>query len=127
MNYSSAVLARVRAPKFAGALPRDEANVGTGEAGSMDEGTFARIQIRVGGDGRISDAVFKVFGCSAAIASASWVTEQLQGAGVSRVEDLEVLTVVAELQLPMERAQVAGLVVRAAKAALADWQAKQRR
>ena len=76
MNYSSAVLKRVRDPKFAGALPRDEEQVGTGEAGSLDEGTLIRIQIRVGPGGRIVDAVFKVFGCSAAIASAGVVAER---------------------------------------------------
>ena len=126
MKYSPAVLERVREPKFAGALPRDEANVGTGEAGSLDDGTFVRIQIRVNADAYISDAVFKVFGCSAAIASASWVTERLQRARANDVADLETMTVVAELQLPVERAHTAGLAVRAAKAAVADWRDKQR-
>ena len=32
MNYSPAVLERVRDPRFAGALPREDADVGTGEA-----------------------------------------------------------------------------------------------
>ena len=125
MNYSAAVLDRVRDPKFAGALPRDDKSVGTGEAGTLDEGTMTRIQLRVGEDGRISDAVFKVFGCSAAIASASLVVEQLQGAPPSRVRALEALMVAAELELPMERAHVAALAVRAATAALEDWERKQ--
>ena len=126
MKYSPAVLERVREPKFAGALPRDEVNVGTGEAGSLDEGTFVRIQIRVNADAHISDAVFKVFGCSAAIASASWVTERLQRARAIDVEELDAMTVVAELELPIERAHIAGLAVRAAKAAVADWRERRR-
>ena len=125
MNYSAAVLERVRNPKFAGALPREAADVGTGEAGSLDEGTMTRIQIRVGANGRISDAVFRVFGCSGAIASASLVAEQLQGAPVSVVRDLDAMTITAELQLPMERARVAGLAVRAAQAAIDDWERKR--
>lgn len=125
MQYSPAVLERVRDPKFVGALPRDEAAVGTGEAGSLDEGTMTRIQIRVAPDGRVSDAVFKVFGCSAAIASASLVAERLQGANVNVAREMDALTVVAELELPMERAYVAGLAVRAARAAADDWQRKQ--
>jgi NifU-like protein involved in Fe-S cluster formation len=125
MNYSAAVLDRVRDPKFAGALPRDEKSVGTGEAGTLDEGTMTRIQLRVGDNGRISDAVFKVFGCSAAIASASLVVEQLQGESPGRVREIEALMVAAELELPMERAHVAALAVRAAKAALEDWERKQ--
>ena len=125
MQYSPAVLERVRDPKFVGALPRDEEAVGTGEAGSLDEGTMTRIQIRVAPDGRVSDAVFKVFGCSAAIASASLVAERLQGANVNLAREMDALTVVAELELPMERAHVAGLAVRAARAAADDWQRKQ--
>jgi nitrogen fixation NifU-like protein len=125
MNYSAAVLDRVRDPKFAGALPRDEQSVGTGEAGALDQGTMTRIQLRVGDHGRITDAVFKVFGCSAAIASASVVVEQLHGALPSRVGELEALIIAAELELPIERAHVAALAVRAAKAAIADWERKQ--
>jgi nitrogen fixation NifU-like protein len=125
VKYSTAVLERVREPKFAGALPRDEVNVGTGEAGSLDEGTMARIQIRIGDRRRITDAVFKVYGCSAAIASASLVAERLQGASIDEARGLEPLSIVAELQLPMERAHVAGLAVRAAYAAIEDWSKKQ--
>jgi NifU-like protein involved in Fe-S cluster formation len=125
MRYSPAVLERVRDPKFAGALPRDERHVGTGEAGTLDAGTMTRIQIRVDPDSfRISDAVFKVFGCSAAIASASLVAERLQGVAVSEARAIEAIAVVAELQLPMERAHVAALAVRAAQAALDDWERK---
>ena len=86
MNYSPAVLDRVRDPKFAGALPKDAPDVGTGEAGTLDEGTMARIQLRVDPRRRtFADAWFKVFGCSAAIASASLVTEQLAGRLARRV------------------------------------------
>jgi nitrogen fixation NifU-like protein len=125
MNYSSAVLERVRDPRFAGALPRDEVHVGTGEAGSLDEGTMTRIQIRVATDGRIVDAVFKAFGCSAAIASACLVAERLQGATVNAARELDALNITAELELPIERAQVAGMAVRAAQAAVDDWRRKQ--
>jgi nitrogen fixation protein NifU and related proteins len=127
MNYSPAVLARVRDPKFAGALPRDEGSVGTGEAGKLEEGTMTRIQIRVGNDGRITDAVFKVFGCSGAIASASLVAERLQGAPIDAAREIDALRVIAELQLPIERAHVAALAVRAAQAAIVDWERKHDR
>jgi NifU-like protein involved in Fe-S cluster formation len=126
MKYSPAVLDRVRDPKHAGALPREERHVGTGEAGTLDEGTMTRIQVRVDpATFRIADAVFKVFGCSAAIASASLVAERLQGARVSEARALEALSVAAELQLPIERAHVAGLAVRAAQSALDDWEKKK--
>ena len=79
MDYSAEVLARCREPRRAGTLPADDAAVGTGTAGTLDEGTVTRVQVRIAG-GVIADARFKVFGCSAAIASASLVTDRLVGA-----------------------------------------------
>jgi nitrogen fixation NifU-like protein len=126
MNYSPAVLDRVRDPKHVGWMPRDAADVGTGEAGTLERGTMTRIQVRVDdAHARVDDAVFKVFGCSAAIASASLVTERLRGAPLSAVQDLEPLAIVAELELPMERAHVAALAVEAARAAVRDWERKR--
>jgi nitrogen fixation NifU-like protein len=126
MNYSIAVLERVRDPKFVGWLPRDAPDVGTGEAGSLDGGTMTRIQLRIDpATRRIDEAVFKVFGCSAAIASASLVAERLHGATLDQGRELEGLAVVAELELPIERAGVAALAVEAAKAAIVDWERKR--
>ncbi len=65
-----------------------------------------------------------MFGCSAAIASASLVAERLQGASLDQARRLEAVSVAAELQLPIERAHVAALAVRAARAALDDWEMK---
>ncbi len=128
MEYSPAVLARVRDPKYAGWLPRDSADVGTGEAGTLERGTVTRIQIRIDpATGRIGEAVFKVFGCSAAIASASLVTERLHGATVEQARGMEPLAIVAELELPVDRAGVASLAVEAARSAIEDWKRKHDR
>lgn len=127
MNYSPAVLERVRAPRHVGWLPRDAADVGTGEAGVLDGGTLTRIQVRIDrATRRIDEAVFKVFGCSAAIASASLVTERLQGAALDTAREMDALAIVAELELPLERAGVASLAVDAAKRAIEDWERKDK-
>ena len=73
---------RACATRSASACCRTAPDVGTGEAGTLDEGTVVRIQVRVDGD-RIAEARFKVFGCSAAIASASLVAEWLEGAPIA--------------------------------------------
>jgi nitrogen fixation protein NifU and related proteins len=128
VRYSPAVLERVRDPKHVGWMPRDAADVGTGEAGSLERGTMTRIQVRVdAASAHVREAVFKVFGCSAAIASASLVTERLQGATVAAAESMDALTVVAELELPVERAGVAALAVEAARHAIEDWKRKHDR
>lgn len=128
MEYSAAVLARVRDPKHVGWMDKDAGDVGTGEAGSLEGGTLTRIQVRVDGvRGRIDEAVFKVFGCSAAIASASLVAERLRGAALDEAREMEAAAVAAELELPMERAGMAALAVAAAKGAVADWERKHDR
>ena len=69
---------RVREPQRAGALAATATDVGTGEVGNLDAGTVTRMQVRVDAAIAIVDARFKVFGCSAAIASASFVAERLR-------------------------------------------------
>ena len=125
MTDSEAVIARARDPQRAGWMARDAPNVGTGEAGSIDSGTMTRIQVRIDpASRRIEEAVFKVVGCDAAIASASLVAEWLEGAAVDAVGDMELFAIVAELQLPMERAGVAALAVEAARRAVKDCERK---
>lgn len=125
MDYSAEVLARCRDPRRAGTLPQDDTAVGTGTAGTLDEGTVTRVQVRVGADGVIADARFKVFGCSAAIASASLVADRLVGATPDEVGRLDAATVVAALALADEKRPMAALAVTAARLALADFQAKR--
>ena len=117
MKYSDEVLRRVRELERVGALEGDQ--VGTGEVGSLDEGTVVRIQVKRDGD-RIAEARFKVFGCSAAIASASLVTEWLDGAAIAETMALTAEQVVQTLELAPEREHVARMVVEAARRAVAD-------
>ena len=117
MRYSEEVLDRVRNPQRAGGL--DGAQVGTGEVGTLDEGTVVRIQVRKSGD-RITEARFKVFGCSAAIASASLVAEWLEGAAIAEATRLTPERVVQVLGLPAERAYVAEMAVEAGLKAVTE-------
>jgi nitrogen fixation protein NifU and related proteins len=119
MKYSAAVLERIREPRCAGTLGSGDGNVGTGEAGSLSTGTLIRVQVRVEAD-RIADARFKAFGCTAAIASASFVAERLQGMPVAEGRALTSRVVIDELALPPERAYVAAIAVEAAHAAIDD-------
>ena len=117
MKYSDEVLRRVRQPQRAGAL--DGEHVGTGEVGTLDEGTVVRIQVRTSGD-RIAEARFKVFGCSAAIASASLVAEWLEGAAIEEASSITPERVMQMLQLVPEREHVARMAVEAGFKAIDD-------
>jgi NifU-like protein involved in Fe-S cluster formation len=117
MRYSEEVLSRVREPQRAGTLSGSD--VGTGEVGTLDEGTVVRIQVRKVRD-RIAEARFKVFGCSAAIASASLVAEWLEGAAIDEAGTLTPERVVQKLELAPERAYVARMAVEAGRKAIDD-------
>ena len=115
MKYSDEVLRRVRDPQRVGSLEGD--HVGTGEVGTLDEGTVVRIQVRREGD-RIVEARFKVFGCSAAIASASLVAEWLDGAAIDEASTMTTDRVVRQLELAPEREYVARMAIEAGSKAV---------
>jgi NifU-like protein involved in Fe-S cluster formation len=115
LKYSDEVLRRVRVLERVGTL--DGAHVGTGEVGTLDEGTVVRIQVVRSGD-RIAEARFKVFGCSAAIASASLVAEWLDGAAIDEATAVTAERIVQQLQLAPERAHVARMAVEAGQRAV---------
>lgn len=125
--YSEAVRARCREPRRAGGWPDDTRDVGTGERGSLTSGALTRVQVlvREGAD-VIDDARYRVFGCSAALASASWVADALVGQRLSEVRRLAPDTVVRELDLPADKVAMAALATGAAQAAVADWERRQR-
>ena len=124
--YSEAVKARCREPRRAGGWPDGEAHVGTGSAGSLDAGAWTRLQVRmsVAGDA-VEDARFRVFGCSAAVASASFVADAVVGASPERVRAIEAGTVIEALQLSEDKRAMALLATCAARDAVADWEQKR--
>ena len=118
MGYSEEVLRRVREPQRVGSLTAG-AGVGMGESGTLEQGTVTRMHVRVSGQ-TIVEARFKVYGCSAAIASASLVAEWLEGVSVDAAKALTPERIVAELGLAPEREYVARMAVEAARGALAN-------
>ncbi len=122
MRYSDQVLKRVREPQRVGTLPAG-AGVGTGASGTLDEGTVTRIDVRLSGQ-TIVEARFKVFGCSAAIASASLVAEWLEGASLDEAKGLTAERVTQALQLAHERAPMARRAVEAAQRAISAAETK---
>jgi NifU-like protein involved in Fe-S cluster formation len=117
VRYSDEVLRRVRDLERAGSMSGD--HVGTGEVGTLDEGTVVRIQVRADGD-RIAEARFRVFGCTAAIASASLVAEWLEGAAIDEAGKVTAERVVQRLGLAEERHHVARMAVEAGLKAVED-------
>jgi len=120
-SYSEAVRARCRDTRRAGGWPDGAAHVGTGATGSLDAGVWTRLQVH-GVDGVIDDARFRVFGCSAAVASASCVADAVVGVTPEVARALEGRVVADALALPAEKYAMAAMAVEAAHAAVDDWQ-----
>src|SRR5271155_1926645 len=63
-------------------------------------GDVMKLQIRVDGNGRISDVKFKTFGCGSAIASSSYMTERVKGLTLDEAAAIKNTDVAKELCLP---------------------------
>ena len=120
-GYSAEVRRRCDRLDRAGGWPESDPRVGTGVVGSLEAGTMMRLQVRLAeGDDRIEEARFKVFGCSAAIASASLAADRLGGAALAAAVGLDAAELATALALPDDKRAMAEQAVTAARAAIDD-------
>lgn len=123
LAYSDAVKSRCREPHRAGTWPASTPHVGTGAGGSLEAGALARVQVRLSADGAVvEDARFTAFGCSAVVASASYVADRLVGAPTTVARAVDPSDVVDALGLPENKRAMARLATDAARAAVEDWE-----
>ncbi len=125
--YSDEVMDHFRRPRNVGSLDGEAPDVGTGVASADDCGDVVRLQLRFGTDGRVGKAVFKSFGCSAAIAAGSWATVWLTGRGEAEAAAMGDGLAAAELRLADDKRHCSALAARAAREAVADWRQKRSR
>ena len=124
MAYSEKVIDHYQNPKNVGTLDKSSKNVGTGLVGAPECGDVMRLQIEVDGEGLITDAKFKTFGCGSAIASSSLATEWLKGKTVDQALAIDNMAIVEELNLPPVKIHCSVLAEDAIKAAINDYREK---
>ena len=124
MQYSDKVMDHFTNPRNVGALDEDSPNVGTGVVGSPECGDVLKLQIEVDEGDRIIDTKFKTFGCAAAIASGSLVSEWLMGKTVDEASALKNTVLADELGLPPIKVHCSMLAEDAVKASIEDWKSK---
>jgi len=120
--YSEKVMDHFQNPRNVGEIP--DAN-GIGVEGNARCGDIMKIWIKVEDD-RIVDIKFKTFGCAAAVATSSMITELVKGKTLAEAEAVTNQAVADALDgLPPIKMHCSNLAADALKAAIADYRAKQ--
>ena len=118
MNYSDKVLDHFMNPRNVGELENPD---GVGQVGNINCGDIMRMTIKVV-DNRISAIRFKTFGCGAAIAVSSMVTEMVTGKTLEESVTVNRDDVARALDgLPDKKLHCSNLGTDALKAAINDY------
>lgn len=121
--YSEKVMDHFRNPRNVGELLDAD---GIGTVGNPVCGDMMAISIKVK-DNRIADIKFKTFGCGAAIATSSMVTELAKGKTLEEAEKITRQNVVDALEgLPPIKMHCSNLAADALRAAIQDYRKKQK-
>ena len=126
MPYSPKVLDHYENPRNVGSFDKNDTSVGTGIVGAPECGDVMKLQLRINAEGVIEDAKFKTFGCGSAIASSSLATEMVKGKTLDEALQIKNTEIVQELALPPVKIHCSVLAEDAIKAAILDYQEKQK-
>ena len=121
--YSAKVMEHFQNPRNVGEIKDAD---GVGEIGNAVCGDIMKLYIKVK-DNRILDAKFKTFGCGAAIATSSMVTELVIGKTLEEAEKISKETVAEALDgLPPIKMHCSNLAADALHKAIEDYRNKER-
>ncbi|NLJ34331.1 MAG: Fe-S cluster assembly scaffold protein NifU [Firmicutes bacterium] len=121
--YNEKVMEFFMNPKNIGEIENPD---GVGEVGNPRCGDIMRITIKVEDD-RLVDVKFKTFGCAAAIATSSMITEMAVGKTIKEALALTNRSVADALDgLPPIKMHCSNLAADALHAAIKDYQEKSR-
>jgi len=120
--YSEQVMDHFRNPRNVGAI---ESADGVGKVGNPVCGDIMELTIKVK-DNVIEDAKFRTFGCGAAIATSSMVTELVKGKTIEEALDVSNKAVAEALGgLPPVKMHCSVLAEQALRSAIEDYRKKQ--
>ncbi len=122
--YSEKVMDHFMNPRNVGEIENPD---GVGEEGNPTCGDVMRISIKVEGD-RIIDAKFKTFGCGAAIAVSSMITEMVKGKTLDEALSISKQNIADELGgLPAQKLHCSVLGSDALRMAIEDYRSRQKK
>ncbi len=121
--YSDVVMDHFMHPRNVGEIENPD---GIGEEGNPVCGDMMTFYIKVK-DNRLEDVKFKTFGCGAAIAVSSMVSEMAKGKTIEEVLKITPQSVADMLQgLPKNKFHCSNLGAQALHKAIEDYQSKQK-
>ncbi|MFA5317801.1 MAG: Fe-S cluster assembly scaffold protein NifU [Dehalococcoidales bacterium] len=121
--YNQKVMDHFSNPRNVGEIPDAD---GIGEEGNPVCGDMMTFYIKVK-DNRLEDVKFKTFGCGAAIAVSSMVSEMAMGKTLEEALKITPRSVADELEgLPKNKFHCSNLGAQALEKAIKDYQAKQK-
>ena len=122
--YSEKVMEHFKNPRNVGEIKNPD---GIGHVGNPVCGDIMELYIKVN-DGTIIDAKFKTFGCGAAIATSSMVTEMVKGKSIDEALKISNQTVAEALDgLPPIKMHCSVLAEEALKSAIEDYLRKSKK
>jgi nitrogen fixation NifU-like protein len=122
-QYSQKVMDHFRNPRNVGEIENPD---GVGHVGNPVCGDIMELYIKVN-DGTIVDAKFKTFGCGAAIATSSIVTELVKGKDINEALKISNKAVAEALDgLPPLKMHCSVLAEEALKSAIEDYLARHK-
>lgn len=120
--YSEKVMEQFRNPRNMGEIPDAD---GVGTVGNPVCGDMMTVYIKVK-DNRIDDIKFKTFGCGAAIATSSMVTELAKGKTLEEARKISRSDVADSLGgLPKVKMHCSNLAADALRAAIEDYEKRK--
>lgn len=127
MAYSAKLLDHYENPRNVGSFDADDsAEIGTGMVGAPACGDVMKLEIKVNDDGVIEEARFRTYGCGAAIASSSLMTELVKGKTLDQALAIKNEEIVKELELPPVKIHCSLLAEEAIEAAVNDYRSKNK-
>tara|TARA_B100001094_G_scaffold331387_1_gene399498 strand:+ start:5654 stop:6037 length:384 start_codon:yes stop_codon:yes gene_type:complete len=127
MAYSKKVIDHYENPRNVGSLDQDDPHVATGMVGAPACGDVMKLQLKINDNGVIEDAKFKTYGCGSAIASSSLVTEWVKGKTLEEAGQISNSAIAEELALPPVKIHCSILAEDAIKAAIDDYNNKNKK
>jgi nitrogen fixation NifU-like protein len=116
--YSQKVMEHFTNPRNVGEIPNAD---GIGEVGNTQCGDVMRIYLDIEDD-IIKDIKFKTFGCGAAVATSSMVTEMVKGKTIAEALEISNQAVAEALGgLPPQKMHCSNLAADAVHAAIKDY------